>query len=86
MEDLQLGNCWAKTDEQGVPALSVLDHCLDVGAVSVEVHSTLLGKLETTLRQLADLAQSWWAWSDEVHCEVFIPNAGWLKSVEERRG
>lgn len=48
--------------------------------------STLPGNLETTLRQLADLAQGWWAWSDEEGCEVFVPIRDWLKRVEERRG
>ncbi len=31
---LQLNDCWAKTDECGQPALSVRDHCVNVGAVA----------------------------------------------------
>ncbi len=30
-------DCWAKTDEQGSPCLSVRDHCLNVGAVAAIV-------------------------------------------------
>jgi len=33
-DKLRLDDCWAKTDESGQPALSVLDHCLNVGAVA----------------------------------------------------
>ena len=38
---LRLEDCWAKTDEQGGPALSVLHHCLNVGAVGLEIASRL---------------------------------------------
>ncbi|KAF0093310.1 MAG: CRISPR-associated helicase Cas3 [Puniceicoccaceae bacterium 5H] len=34
MKDISLQDFWAKTDEMGQPALSVRDHCLNVGAVA----------------------------------------------------
>ncbi len=34
---IQLSDCWAKTDEQGRPALTVRDHCLNVGSVGQKI-------------------------------------------------
>jgi CRISPR-associated endonuclease/helicase Cas3 len=41
MRMLTLKDCWAKTDEQGNPALSVLEHSLNVGAVGKTILSHL---------------------------------------------
>ena len=41
MTILRLSDCWAKTDAQGRPSLSVRDHCLNVGAVGKQVLSLL---------------------------------------------
>lgn len=34
---ISLSDCWAKTDQSGRPALTVRDHCLNVGAVALQL-------------------------------------------------
>jgi len=46
---LKLENCWAKTDSSGLPAMSVRDHCLNVGAVGKTILSLLPEALDLLL-------------------------------------
>ena len=42
MAPFVLENCWAKTDpDSGRPALTVRDHCINVGAVALEVKAQI---------------------------------------------
>ncbi len=52
---ITLSDCWAKTDEAGVPALSVRDHCVNVGSVGKSIVETLPPGLVTLLPQGAIL-------------------------------
>ena len=39
--EIKLTDCWAKTDENGNPAVSVRSHCLCVGAVAEAIRKVL---------------------------------------------
>ena len=93
---------WAKTDGEGNPGISVLDHMIDVGSVAglmAEVTPSLLGRLGLQAPQVAALAslhdvgkispgfqRKCWPWLSAYGLDNVARNASWDTVMEPDHG